>query len=143
MRLRAVTAAVGLCLAAGCTGGTGEPPVEPEGTFALPAEAEVSCLEHQEQSPGVAYTGGADGDTAAIFAMLRYWASNGDKPYCDGEPATAEDVQWRNLVEDLGAVRPPDPPAGTPDGDQPVPEPSSPEPSSPESTEVEPTPETT
>lgn len=126
MRVRPALLPLAVCLlAAGCTAGTGEPPAEPEGTFALPTEAEITCLEHQEQPPGVAYTGGVDADTAAIFTMLRYWASNGDKPYCDGEPPTAVDVQWRDVVEDLGAAHPPDPPGVTPS----EPDPSEPDPS--------------
>lgn len=125
MPLRAAALAVTVALAGGCTGGTGQRPAEAAGTFALPETDDVSCLEHQEQEPGMAYTGGADGDTAAIFTMLRYWASNGDKPYCDGEPSTSVDLRWRDLVAELGATRPPDPPTGTPAGEQPTPDPPS------------------
>ena len=98
----------------GCTGGTGGSAGRPDGTFSLPEGTEVTCLEHQQQAPGVDYTGGADGDTAAIFALLRYWAENGALPYCDGQPPTAVDLQWRDLVEQLGATRPPDSPGTTP-----------------------------
>lgn len=67
-----------------------------------PGEGEITCMEHQTQEPGTAYTVGEDGDTAARLAVLRYYVDNGSKPYCDGEPPTEIDRLWAQLVVDLG-----------------------------------------
>ena len=142
VRVRRGAVALALSVAlAGCTGAVGETPAEPDGTFALPDETEVACLEHQQETPGPAYTGGADGDTAAILGMLRYWASYGDKPYCDGAPASEVDQQWRDLVVDLGATRPPDPPPA-PAGESP-PEDGAADPTAPGGSTDSPTPVST
>ena len=116
---RHVLCVVAALVAAGCTGGSDNPPAQATGTFALPAAGEVACLEHQERTPGTAYTAGSGGDTAAILALLRYWATHGEKPYCDGQPPTAVDLRWRDLVAELGARRPPDV-SGTPAADEPT-----------------------
>ncbi len=75
---------------------------EDDGRFDPGASEEISCMEHQSDTPGPAYTGGEDGDTAAILAVLRYYVANGAKPYCDGEPPTEVDKMWAQLVVDLG-----------------------------------------
>lgn len=73
-----------------------------DGRFNPGAEAEITCMEHQEESPGTAYTGGTEGDTAAILQVFRYYVAHGDKPYCDDEPPTETDKEWAQLVVDLG-----------------------------------------
>lgn len=90
-------------LTTGCSGAD-------DGRFVPGADAEITCMEHQEDSPGTAYTGGAEGDTAAILAVFRYYVSNGGKGYCDGDPPNDDDLAWAQLVVDLGgstdSVRP-------------------------------------
>lgn len=83
-------------LGTGCT--LGGPP---EGTFALPDTEEVDCQEHQEVVPSPAYAGDEDSDTVAMLDLLQYWAAHGDKPYCDGEPATETDLLWAETVDRL------------------------------------------
>ncbi|MBA3418720.1 MAG: hypothetical protein H0U09_08490 [Geodermatophilaceae bacterium] len=73
-----------------------------DGRFDPGGSGEISCMEHQTEEPGTAYTGGENGDTAAVLAVLRYYVSNGAKPYCDGEPPTETDRMWAQLVVDLG-----------------------------------------
>lgn len=107
-------AATVVVVVAGCTGsgGSGGSEAPQDVRFALPTQTPVTCLEHQSELPGPAYTGGVDGDTAAILGMLRYWASNGSLPYCDGEPPSDVDQRWRDLVVELGAASPGSTPSG-------------------------------
>ena len=93
----AVALTLGLALLAGCS--------SDDGRFDPGKGDQSTCMEHQTESPGTAYTGGEDGDTAAIFAVLRYYVSNGDKGYCDGQPPTETDREWAQLVVDLGGSR--------------------------------------
>ncbi len=86
-------------LLAGCTGGSSGP--EPQPTLLLPSSSPYSCQAHQEQPPGSDYAGGAEADTARVLTLLRYWKENGDKPFCDGEPATEADTAWADLVQRL------------------------------------------
>ena len=72
-----------------------------EGTFVLPEAAAVSCQEHQDVVPSDAYAGDASADTVAMLDLLRYWAENGEKSYCDGEPAGEADLLWAETVERL------------------------------------------
>lgn len=73
-----------------------------DGRFDPGGSEDISCMEHQTDTPGSAYTGGEDGDTGAILTVLRYYVANGSKPYCDGEPPTEVDKMWAQLVVDLG-----------------------------------------
>ncbi|MBA3524724.1 MAG: hypothetical protein H0T85_09280 [Geodermatophilaceae bacterium] len=92
---RVIPAVLAALLLSSCSGGD-------DGRFVTGAEADISCMEHQSQSPGTAYTGGEDGDTAAILSVFRYYVANGAKGYCDGDPPTDEDLEWAQLVVDLG-----------------------------------------
>ncbi len=94
-----VLAPSALCAAlilGGCTTKTAN-----DGEFVLPTATPVECQQHQQEEPGAAYTGGEGGDTGKIFQLLKYWTAHGDKPYCDGEPATEVDRAWRARVERL------------------------------------------
>lgn len=62
----------------------------------------VSCLNHQTQRPGIAYTGGTKADTSKILVMLHYYVANGTKPYCDGGHASDIDRTWAQLYVTLG-----------------------------------------
>ncbi len=93
---RAVAAALVLVLGGLLAGCTDAPP---EGaTFVLPGDDVVDCQEHQPEEPSDAYAGDAGSDTVAMLDLLRYWTENGDKPYCDGEPATETDLLWQETV---------------------------------------------
>lgn len=91
-------AAVGLAVAvlAGCGGSSDD------GRFAAGDGEKSTCMEHQQEKPGTAYTSGADAETAAVLRVFRYYVANGDKGYCDGAAPTDVDVAWANLVVDLG-----------------------------------------
>lgn len=83
----------------GCSGGSTAGRFDPGGGD------DISCMEHQGESPDATYTGGQDADAAAILTVFRYYVSNGDKPYCDGEQPTSVDREWAQLVVDLGGSR--------------------------------------
>jgi len=87
---------VAAALIAGCSLGGPR-----EGTFVLPEAAVVSCQEHQDVVPSGAYAGDESADTVAMLDLLRYWAENGEKPYCDGEPAGEADLLWAETVQRL------------------------------------------
>lgn len=95
---RVFVAAVLVVSLSACSGGD-------DGRFVTGEQAEVSCMEHQTDSPGTAYTGGAKADTAAILAVFRYYVSNGDKGYCDGDGPDDQDLEWAQLVVDLGGSK--------------------------------------
>ncbi|MGQ0632013.1 MAG: hypothetical protein ACT4P1_13325 [Sporichthyaceae bacterium] len=71
------------------------------------ADYPLPCLEHQPETPGTAYTGGAEGgNTSAILAVLEYYTANkAVTAYCDGKPPTDKDRTWAQLYVDLGAER--------------------------------------
>lgn len=94
MRRAAVTLVLGALVFAGCS--------SDDGRFDPGQGDDSKCMEHQEQSPGTAYTGGPDADTASVLQVFRYYVTNGDKPYCDGESASDTDREWAQLVVDLG-----------------------------------------
>lgn len=63
---------------------------------------DISCMEHQPDTPGTSYTDTDQRETGAVLQLLRYYVTNGAKPYCDGEPPNDTDRQWAQLVVDLG-----------------------------------------
>lgn len=82
----------------GCTAGT----ADPQPTLVTPSgSGPVTCQEHQTAPPGTDYAGGAEADTAKVFTLLKYWNANGDRPFCDGEPANDADRAWSDLVDRL------------------------------------------
>lgn len=67
-------------------------------------EYPLACLQHQDQMPGSAYTGGEKADTAAVFQMLEYYTANKNvRTYCDGDAPTEADRAWAKTYVDLGA----------------------------------------
>lgn len=66
-------------------------------------QSDVSCMKHQEQTPGEEYFDEGSWDTVVSLSILRYYTSNGSKPYCDGKEATAADQGWRKLYVRMGA----------------------------------------
>ncbi|GHH34638.1 hypothetical protein [Lentzea cavernae] len=88
-----------LALAACSTGGT------PAAQFDDERQADVSCMKHQEQTPEEAYFDEGNWDTVVSLSILRYYTSNGTKPYCDGKTATEADQGWRSLYVRMGAEK--------------------------------------
>jgi hypothetical protein len=66
-------------------------------------QADISCMKHQDQKPGEAYFDEGNWDTVVSLSILRYYTSNGEKPYCDGKAATEADEGWRKLYVQMGA----------------------------------------
>jgi hypothetical protein len=97
MKIIAITAAA-LCAVAvaGCGGPSG-------GSFASPGTQALSCMQHQPKPPSTSYTDPAKQNTAAGFEVLRYYTTNGDRPYCDHKAATKNDKAWAKLYLKLGA----------------------------------------
>lgn len=95
---RGMVAAAVAVLAAGCSSGS-------TGQFNPGQGSELTCMEHQTDTPGTAYTSGPEADTASILGVFRYYVSNGDKAYCDGAGPTEIDRQWAQLVVDLGGSK--------------------------------------
>lgn len=98
----AVSVAV-LVLSAGC--GHKAHQAAPSGLFDNQQQASLACMAHQSQQPGTLYIAGAQGaDTAHILQMMQYFASNGNKPYCDGAKPSAIDQAWGRLFVSLGGA---------------------------------------
>lgn len=66
-------------------------------------QSDISCMKHQEQTPGEEYFEEGDWDTVVSLSILRYYTSNGAKAYCDGKAATDADQGWRRLYLRMGA----------------------------------------
>jgi hypothetical protein len=62
-------------------------------------------MHHQTATPVPIDTPGLNEDPASVLAVLRYYTANGNKPYCDGEPASSVDRQWIGLYLAGGASR--------------------------------------
>lgn len=100
--MRCAVVATGLLLIlAGC----GPSPPGPGPVFDNEGGTELTCMKHQPASPGIRYTDPALKKTGEIFSLLRYYTANGNKPYCDGKPATGIDKQWAQLYVTQGAIR--------------------------------------
>ena len=78
---------------------------EPTATAAFDdqQQSDISCMKHQEQTPGEEYFDEGNWDTVVSLSILRYYTANGTKPYCDGKEATAADQGWRKLYVRMGA----------------------------------------
>ncbi len=85
-------AAAATATVAGC-GGTGGPFEAGSGT------APLACMRHQPHTPDAHYTD----DTARSLTLLRYYTSNGARPYCDHRPSTSADRAWARLYVRLNA----------------------------------------
>jgi hypothetical protein len=99
--MRCAVVAIGLLLMlAGC----GSSPPEPGPVFDNEGGAALTCMKHQPASPGARYTDPALRNTNEIFDVLRYYTANGNKPYCDRNPATGIDKEWAQLYLAQGAA---------------------------------------
>ncbi|WP_394620586.1 hypothetical protein JNUCC0626_16195 [Lentzea sp. JNUCC 0626] len=90
-----------LALAA-CTAACSAPPAA-TAQFDDEQQTDISCMKHQEQTPGEEYLDEGNWDTVVSLSILRYYTSNGAKPYCDGKAATGADQGWRELYVRMGA----------------------------------------
>ncbi|TYC69365.1 hypothetical protein [Streptomyces sp. CB01881] len=76
---------------------------EPDGGFDAQGDTpSPSCIQHQSQSPGSRYTGREKSDPRSVLEMMRFYAANGTKAFCDGKPPTGTDRQWMELYTALG-----------------------------------------
>jgi hypothetical protein len=66
-----------------------------------PDAASRPCQLHQTDRPTSAYRGGQAGEPTLELPFLAYFTANGNKPYCDGGPATGTDRQWAQLYVEL------------------------------------------
>lgn len=98
--VRATLGALALTTLAACGGGDSSDGQFAAGTATYP----LACLEHQQQMPGTIYTGGEQGNTAAVFQMLEYFTANkAVTAYCDGKAPSKVDRAWAQTYVDLGA----------------------------------------
>lgn len=95
-----IAIAVGL-LVAGCAA---EAP-DPGPKFDDEGQRETACMAHQPAAPGARYTDTTLRRTGETLLVLRYYTTNGTKPYCDGAGPTDTDRAWAKLYVDLGADR--------------------------------------
>jgi hypothetical protein len=100
--VRRFVVTLGLLLATtgGAVGCSSEP--DPGPVFNNEGGQEVACMVHQPEPPGARYTDPAMRETAANLALLRYYTTNGSKPYCDGAAASEADREWAQVYLDLG-----------------------------------------
>ncbi len=100
--MRCTLVASGLLLIlAGC----GQAPPGPGPVFDNETGGALTCMKHQLTSPGARYTDPALKNTVEIFNLLRYYTANGNKPYCDGNPATDVDKKWAQFYLTQGTAR--------------------------------------
>ncbi|MFJ8039031.1 hypothetical protein ACIRBX_00790 [Kitasatospora sp. NPDC096147] len=77
-----------------------------DGRFdARPGTPSPTCLPHQGERPGTAYTAGQQADPRAVLEMMRFYTAHGTEPYCDGAPPTDVDRRWTELYVHLGGDR--------------------------------------
>jgi hypothetical protein len=75
------------------------------GSFNAQGNRTLTCMAHQSATPAPRDRPGTTEDTESVLAYLHYYTANGDKPYCDGRPATSIDRQWLALYLAGGANR--------------------------------------
>ncbi len=63
--------------------------------------ASQSCMVHQTKKPTKAYEGGTGGTTSDVLTFLAYYSANGNKKFCDGKGANANDKAWAALYISL------------------------------------------
>jgi hypothetical protein len=75
------------------------------GSFNVQGNRTLTCMAHQSATPAPRDRPGTTEDTESVLAYLHYYTANGNKPYCDGKPATSVDRQWLALYVAGGAQR--------------------------------------
>jgi hypothetical protein len=99
------TVIVAFAVAAGVSGCGGGRSATGASGFDDQANKTVACMAHQSAAPGSVDRPGKSEDPESVLAYLHYYTANGDRPYCDGKPATAVDRQWLALYLAGGAAR--------------------------------------
>jgi hypothetical protein len=99
--VRRLAVAFGLSLAV--VGGCSSAP-DPGPVFNNEGAGELACMAHQADSPGARYTEQEMRNTAEVLALMRYFTTNGAKPYCDATPATEDDKAWAQVYVNLGGT---------------------------------------
>lgn len=92
------TLVLAVLLLAGCSASA-----EPGPRFDDEGQAEITCMKHQPNAPGDQYLKEENWDTDMTLPLLRYYTTNGKKPYCDGQTASDVDKQWLDIYVKLGA----------------------------------------
>jgi hypothetical protein len=95
-RRAALLAVVTVAAVAGCSSGKGQAEFHVQGGV-RPDAATRSCQLHQTETPTSGYRGEAASDPTLELPFLAYLTANGNKPYCDGKPATGTDRDWAHL----------------------------------------------
>jgi hypothetical protein len=98
---RAVVATGLLLILTGCS----PSPPGPGPLFDNEGGVALTCMKHQPALPGTRYTDLALRNTVEILNVLRYYTANGNKPYCDRNPATGIDKEWAKFYLAQGTVR--------------------------------------
>lgn len=103
----AATAACGIMLsAAACSGASHQAHANANATgFNSQGHKTLSCMAHQRTAPAASDRPGPHEDPTAVLAVLRYYTANGNRPYCDGKPATDIDRLWISLYLAGGAAK--------------------------------------
>jgi len=96
------TAAGLLVLAAALGGCSSSSPAKPAQSSFDATAAQPGCMGHQQQMPSATDTGKPD--IARSLAVLGYYTKNGQKPFCDGKPASPIDLTWMRYYVAQGAA---------------------------------------
>lgn len=81
---------------AACSG----PTARSSSTFS--AAAGTACMEHQRKPPS-SNDHSSQQDVATRLTVLRYYTAHGLQAYCDGRPASKDDLSWMRLFVAQGA----------------------------------------
>lgn len=92
-----------LVLAALVLAGCSQAPAEMGPRFNDEGQGDITCMQHQQDRPGERYLNPDNWDTDLTLPLLRYYTTNGKKPYCDGQAATEIDKLWLDIYLKLGA----------------------------------------
>jgi hypothetical protein len=101
--VRRLAVALGMVLATvgGCSSSSTP---DPGPVFNNEDAQDVACMAHQTESPGARYTTPEMRNTGEVLALMRYYTSNGAKPYCDATPSSPADKAWAQQYVDLGGT---------------------------------------
>ena len=89
-------ALVAATLAAGCGSSSSGPAFKTQSGLQINA-ASQACLVHQSGKPTKDYQGGSGATTSDVLTFLAYYTANGNKKFCDGKAANANDKAWAAL----------------------------------------------
>jgi len=90
-----------LVLAAALGGCSSSSPAKPARSSFDATAAQPGCMGHQQHVPSATDTGKPD--IARSLTVLGYYTKNGQKPFCDGKPASPTDLTWMRYYVAQGA----------------------------------------